>query len=345
MMDKPKKHEIGVLCALLSLAMFAADAAAQVKGPLRSRDLSRKYMQAHAAGDYAKAIEIGLQWVRLKPKNITAAYNLACVYALNGDKKDALQWLAKSVALGWDDPGHLQRDTDLDSLHSEPEFDKIVGQARERQKPRLERAGTGKPLIVPPSSLDNTKPAPLIIAMHGYGGNAENFSRVWADAAGKAGAILVIPRAMRSVSMSGFGWGDLDEAEVIVKSALSQAMSQHNVDTKRVVLTGFSQGASMAYGIAERAPSAYAGVIPVAGRLAGVSSTGANVNASTGPKYYLMIGADDREATVESNRSSKRELSAAGFDVSLVVYPDLGHAFPPNRDAELTRALAYVLGK
>jgi Flp pilus assembly protein TadD len=55
----------------------------------------------------------------------SAMYNLACAYALKGDRGPALDWLEKSVNAGFDDTEKLREDPDIASLRSEPRFKKI----------------------------------------------------------------------------------------------------------------------------------------------------------------------------------------------------------------------------
>ncbi len=334
----------GARAALVAL-IAAAPLAAQVDAPLKSGELARQYMKAHSAGDYPKAIEIGKQWASLKPKDNGAAYNLACAYALNGDADEAIEWLQKSTERGWDDPGHIMRDTDLVSLRDHPAFKAVVEKATENQKPRLERAARSKPLIIVPPSpepWDSSRAAPLIVALHGRGGTAEGFVDEWKDVAAAAGAILALPRAVRSVSMSGFGWTGADEAEAIVNSALKQVTEQYAIDSKRIVLTGFSQGGSMSYIIAGRQPARFRGVIPVGGFYDPALATPRSMSPSGGAKYYIMVGDSDRPDVVQANRRAAADLQSTGLEVKLVVFPGLGHAFPENRSDELTKALDFV---
>lgn len=59
-------------------------------------------------------------------RNQNAMYNLACAYALRGDRRNALNWIEKSVNAGYDDPDHLRRDEDFDSLQDDPHFLNII---------------------------------------------------------------------------------------------------------------------------------------------------------------------------------------------------------------------------
>lgn len=56
-----------------------------------------------------------------------AAYNVACEYALMGDKGPALEWLDNAFKHGFTNVDHVKQDKDLDSIRDEPQYKKIVG--------------------------------------------------------------------------------------------------------------------------------------------------------------------------------------------------------------------------
>lgn len=55
-----------------------------------------------------------------------SAYNVACGYALAGNKEEAIDWLEYSVKAGYNDFDHLRKDTDLDGLRSEKRYKKLL---------------------------------------------------------------------------------------------------------------------------------------------------------------------------------------------------------------------------
>lgn len=81
----------------------------------------KDYRRSIAA--YEKVIELGGGF----PSN--AAYNIACDYALLGEKEQAFKWLQKAFDMGFRNLAHAAVDTDLQSLHDDPRFNKIVGLA------------------------------------------------------------------------------------------------------------------------------------------------------------------------------------------------------------------------
>src|SRR5689334_9535770 len=60
-------------------------------------------------------------------------YNTACYFALTGNKKLALTYLKKSLKDGFNRPKTMLEDSDLFSLHDEPEWSSLVDLAKENE--------------------------------------------------------------------------------------------------------------------------------------------------------------------------------------------------------------------
>ena len=65
--------------------------------------------------------------VALRPNDGNTLYNAACAYGLLKMKKEALETLKKAIAAGYGNLNWASRDSDLDLLHDDPEFCRIVG--------------------------------------------------------------------------------------------------------------------------------------------------------------------------------------------------------------------------
>jgi len=64
--------------------------------------------------------------VEARPKDPQAAYNLARVYASFDERDQAFEWLAKALALGFDDLGFVNADPVLAGLKKDPRFTKLL---------------------------------------------------------------------------------------------------------------------------------------------------------------------------------------------------------------------------
>jgi Flp pilus assembly protein TadD len=80
---------------------------------LRLRDFER------AATALTQAVE------HLEYRGGSAMYNLACTYALKGDRSPGIEWLEKSINAGFDDNNKLKEDPDIASLRDDPRFKHI----------------------------------------------------------------------------------------------------------------------------------------------------------------------------------------------------------------------------
>jgi tetratricopeptide (TPR) repeat protein len=77
-------------------------------------------------GEFQKGLELDLRLSRLCPDNKLVRYNLACSYALTGQKDKAMTCLNKAVELGYRDVEHLRQDHDLDALKTDPRFQTLI---------------------------------------------------------------------------------------------------------------------------------------------------------------------------------------------------------------------------
>jgi serine/threonine protein kinase/Flp pilus assembly protein TadD len=80
-----------------------------------------------AAGEEEESIRHLQTAVALRPKDGNTLYNAACAYGMLKKKPEALDTLRKAIAAGYGNLNWAARDTDLDCLHDDPEFRKLVG--------------------------------------------------------------------------------------------------------------------------------------------------------------------------------------------------------------------------
>src|SRR5579862_954416 len=65
--------------------------------------------------------------VALRPGDANILYNAACAYGLLGKQAEALETIKRAFAVGYGNPNWAANDSDLDCLHDNPEFRKLVG--------------------------------------------------------------------------------------------------------------------------------------------------------------------------------------------------------------------------
>ena len=117
-----------------AMAWFRKTAAAgDAAGREARQAIGMAYMQFQAQGveaikskDYEKAAFVFDRACKIAPQDASAAYNAACAYSLLGKKPEALRLLKAAVTAGFNDADHIAKDTDLDNIRNEPEYQAIV---------------------------------------------------------------------------------------------------------------------------------------------------------------------------------------------------------------------------
>ncbi|SYZ72303.1 exported hypothetical protein [Candidatus Zixiibacteriota bacterium] len=73
---------------------------------------------------YKEALDFKL--ARTASPDSSASYDIACLYALSGDKEKAFEYLTRAGDLKWSEIEQVKGDSDLVSLHSDPRWAKIL---------------------------------------------------------------------------------------------------------------------------------------------------------------------------------------------------------------------------
>lgn len=76
--------------------------------------------------DPERARALAERSLHLRPDEFGTAYNVACVYAILGERDRALDELARALRMGRGNLGWIANDPDLDVLRSDPRFDALL---------------------------------------------------------------------------------------------------------------------------------------------------------------------------------------------------------------------------
>jgi hypothetical protein len=103
------------------------------------RRLKGEAMRLLQAKKINEAIKVYEKILRTDPKDNIALYNLACAYALKGDKNKAVKYLRMSVAAGYTGFSHMERDKDLSSIRGHKGYKELL---KKRDAIQLQSAHT-----------------------------------------------------------------------------------------------------------------------------------------------------------------------------------------------------------
>ncbi len=183
--------------------------------------------------------------------------------------------------------------------------------------------------LIRKSSGDATY-SPLVILLHGYGSNeadlfvlAEKFPPEF---------LVVCARAPHTLSLGQYAWYALDyssgvavhdekeagESRLLLKKFIDQVCKEFAVDTQRIFIMGFSQGAIMSYSVALTFPTLIRGVGALSGRILEEIKPIVNVERKVGQAklaVFVAHGTQDKVIPVAHAREAKEYLE--GQDITL----------------------------
>ena len=79
-------------------------------------------MSLSALGETEKARDWNRRALAMDPDDPSVLYNIACAFAVEGQKREGISTLKKAIDNGFGHWSWIEHDTDLDSLRDDPEF-------------------------------------------------------------------------------------------------------------------------------------------------------------------------------------------------------------------------------
>jgi phospholipase/carboxylesterase len=176
---------------------------------------------------------------------------------------------------------------------------------------------------------------PLVVALHGGSGHGRGFLWSWLRDARSHGAILVAPTA------TGPTWalmGDDTDTPNLAR-ILDLVRSRWNVDTKRMLLTGMSDGGTFCYVTGFERASPFTHLAPVAATFHPLMAEIADADRLRGLPVHIVHGRLDWMFPVQVARQTCDALSAAGASVIYRELDDLSHCYPREMNAQILKWL------
>ncbi|HVY49317.1 MAG TPA: alpha/beta hydrolase-fold protein [Minicystis sp.] len=198
------------------------------------------------------------------------------------------------------------------------------------------------------------EPLPMIVALHGHGGDPEMWVKTFSRFTGKAR--FIAPFGFHPGEHGGWAWfpagADHAENEHFLGQALPGieahlarsliALRKARPTTGKMIVTGFSQGGTLAYALALFHGSAFAISCPAAGAIP--PELFRRVTApSPPPEVHAVHGSTD--PGLPRGKRTIASLKRLGFVADMTTVPAQGHYFEPSQRAVtlcLDRGLSLV---
>ncbi len=309
---------------------------------------------AYDSSDWEAAASGYVELLRHDVGNSTAIYNAACCFGLMGEAAMAASYLEAAAATGFD-IGFACEDPDFDMVRDDPSFSSSLDGL-------LASAATGRqeieilveaPCLVPvrillPEGFDPEAAYPLVLGLHGYGGNAADFLGLYGRI-DSPGFIYAAPETPYSISTGGEDafswstWSDADTSAYASSMYLSSLLVRNTVldlqaryAPSSVWLLGFSQGCALAFLAGFANPDIVDGIIGFGGYIEDEAPFLSAPGASRDLRVFVAHGSDDRIVEIEEGRSAFELFDSLGCDAVMTEF-DGGHSVDSTALAEALR--------
>ncbi len=199
---------------------------------------------------------------------------------------------------------------------------KVSGTAPVGLQPLMLGAARDSYLYVP-ATYRAKSPAPLVLLLHGAGGHARQGLDLLRSLADEAGVLLLAP-ASREHTWDLLVCRRYGPDVTIIERALEKVFSRYAVDSSRIAVGGFSDGASYALSLGITNGDLFTHVLafsPGFVRPAGQEGS---------PRIFVSHGTRDRWLPIDScSRRIVPQLERAGYEVHYQEFEG-GHVVPPN---------------
>ncbi|MFN0084630.1 MAG: prolyl oligopeptidase family serine peptidase [Blastocatellia bacterium] len=183
-----------------------------------------------------------------------------------------------------------------------------------------------------PSNYDAAKKWPLVIALHGMGGDENSFfiaydSGVIKRIAESRGYIVACPKGRQPASMY------MGPAETDVMDVLAEIKREYSIDEDRVYLTGHSMGGYGTWSVAANHPAEFAALAPFAG--GGSAFMTQKLRGISHVPWIVVHGDADPTVSVEESRKMVKLGQDLGIKIKYIEVPggDHSNVVVPNMNA------------
>lgn len=307
------------------------------------RTLQQHLMKLYDEKAYAQVLDlVEKEQAKFPDDALALFYWRICMRAVLGNQEEALRIFREALDLGyWYSDKWLARDPDLASLRPLPAFEEMVEICRQR---RAEAQANTRPELRVQRPVEQATALPLLIGLHGNGGNASSTLESWSRIT-EQGWLLAIPQSSQISEPNAFVWDDRATGISEVREHLAALNSEYAIDPERVVLGGFSMGGGQAVWMALHQSIKTRGFVVLGPYLteAELESLPALLaeRKPAGLRGFIVNGEKDVECLAVSRKVAEI-MHDHGLTCELVIVPDLTHVYPPDFAERAAKGLAFV---
>lgn len=313
------------------------------KYDFRDYTATRKHVQnLYTEKQYGEAANV-LEWALEEyPDHVMAnSYNLALMRVHLKEYEKSAAALQYGIDHGvW--YGKYSFFQDLwEPLRNLKSFQAVLAVCEEKMKEK-QSGSRAETLVVTPEGYSREKKYPLFIALHGGGGNIEEFRKEWTSDKLKKEFIVLFVQSSQAISMDGYNWTeDIKKAQQEIKEAYEKVISEYPVDSGKVVIGGFSSGGVASLTVALENTFPVAGFIVLCpAKPEAFDRERVEDMKNRGLRGTIMT--TEMDGRLDDQIDMADLLEETGFDHHFFVTPNIGHWFPEDMNVRIDQALEHI---
>jgi len=293
--------------------------------------------------DYEKSVKYYLDIVEHNIDDAQSLYKLACCYAMLQKPEYASNFLVMAINAGYNNFSKIKNEECFKLLGNNINFYNTLNDVLKfglnyGETVYVEANVLIKCRVIVPKNFNPNKKYSLLIGLHGFGGNVEDFCSL-NNLIDSDEYIYVIPEAPYILDASGSGrqqyswgfcghekelWKKSDpEVMVYIINVVDQINSTYLIDKNYIL--GFSQGASYAYATGIKNTDKIDAVITLGGRLPDTEKypwflSNEDLMKGRDLKIFIAHGRNDSVISYKESKDAKKILSKLNYDVELLLF-------------------------
>lgn len=311
-------------------------------------DLNAEMNRLYAERDYSGVYNLlAAEGERFPEEAFTVLYMRSCMAARMGNNDEAVSLLREADSKGiWYGEQIMRQSPSWQPLQGMPAFEEVAALFKEREKD----AYVGPLMLVeePAGGCSNDKACPVILTLHGNGGNGRESLAGWHAVSGMGWLQASLQSSLVRATDS-FIWDDQDVVLAEIATHYAEITGKYNVDKERVILAGFSMGGETAL------RAALSGTVPVEGFIL-LGPGGPTVDepdeflpliqeaqaAGRALRGYVFLGDNDDLVIPDAIRKLVGMLNDNGVPCQLEGVPIIRHEYPADFAPYIERAIGFI---
>ncbi len=195
-----------------------------------------------------------------------------------------------------------------------------------------------------PKNHDKLRTYPLIVVLHGWSGSLKTVKTMWISEKHKDNMIIVYLQSSQLAGIEAYKWDDINKTQKDVLNVLDIVKSKYKINTKQILIAGFSQGGAAAIKLVIENRIKVSGFIahcPGGEFINKLDPSNLKNAVQKGIKGIVLSTENDHSKELQKNII--KQFEAAKFKHKYIEIKGIGHWYPKDFSKYLDNAIDFLM--